>query len=213
LTVTATDKAGLQTTKAVLYTVFPYTDPVRGVHRLTGGRIDMGVDYGGWGTILALGGGRVIMATNRDSGWPGGGFVMYRLSQGPFAGKYVYDAENITVTVRRGQEVRAGDPIATLHPAWPHMETGWAAGKGDKTLADIDGHRCPCGDPGGWSTVEGRNFDGLLVLLRAPSGYLQPDPPNQRMPPGWPSLRSTAATTSIPWSPMPLREGWTVQSP
>lgn len=168
--------------------VLPYTNPLREVHGLKPRRIDMGVDYRGRGQILALGAGTVIKARNDDPGWPGGGWVMYRLSEGLFAGKYVYAAENITVSVRAGQRVKAGQPIATLHPAFPHLETGWAAGKGDKTLADVDHHRCPCGDPGGWSTIEGRNFNRLLGVLDAPSGYLQPHPPHQHMPPGWPIL-------------------------
>ena len=150
------------------------------------------------GPILALGSGRVTKATDKDSSWPGGGVVVYRLSQGLFAGKYVYVSENITVTVKAGQTVTAGEKIATLHDAYPYLETGWAAGKGDKTLADVDRHRCPCSDVGDWSTIEGRSFDDLLVVLDAPSGYLQPNPPKQRMPTSWPSLRSpgTVAATS-----------------
>jgi hypothetical protein len=93
----------------------------------------------------------------------------------------------------------------------PHLETGWAAGVGDDTLADVDGHDCPCGDPGG--TIDGRDFDRLLVVLGARSGYLQPNPPNQRMPPGWPRLHSPTSAPSIPHSTSKLREGWTVSSP
>ena len=212
-TVTATDKAGNKRTKTVQYKVLPYTDPLKAVRGLVPGRIDMGVDYGGHGRILALGDGTVKLARDDDAGWPDGGWVMYRLSDGPFAGKYVYDAENITVTVRAGQRVNAGQQIAILHPAYPYMETGWAAGKGDKSLADVDGHRCPCGDPGGWSTIEGRNFDRLLVVLGAPSGYLQPDVPRQSMPPGWPRLHYPASADAIPQSLTPLWEGWTEQLP
>jgi hypothetical protein len=187
--VTAIDKAGNETTTTVHYKVLPYTNPLSAVRNLTPERIDMGVDYAGEGPILALGAGRVKLARDDDRGWPGGGWVMYQLADGPYAGEYVYVAENVTTIVRAGQRVKAGQPIAILHPRLPHLETGWAAGKGDKSLADVDGHRCPCGDPGGWSTIEGRNFDHLLVVLGAPSGFLQPDVPNQSMPPGWPKLR------------------------
>jgi hypothetical protein len=194
-TVTAADTAGNTVTKSVHYTVLGYTNPLRAVRALHRRRIDQGVDYAGSGPILALGSGRVTKATNRDPGWLDGGVVVYRLSRGPLAGKYVYVSENITVRVRAGQTVRAGENIAILHDAYPYLETGWAAGKGDKTLADVDGHRCrPCSDVGDWSTIEGRNFDHLLVMLGAPSGYLQPDPPNQRMPTGWPRLSSPATT-------------------
>ena len=121
--------------------------------------------------------------------WPGGGAIIYRLLDGPFAGKYVYLAENITVTVRVGQIVRAGQRVAILHDAYPNLETGWASGHGPETLAIADGHQCTCGDPGGWSSIEGRNFDQLLVTLGAPSGFGQPNPPSQSMPRGWPSWR------------------------
>jgi Peptidase family M23 len=199
-TVTATDTAGHTRTKRVYYTVLGYTNPFRDVRGLKGRRIDQGVDYAGSGPILALGSGRVTKATDKDPGWLDGGVVVYRLSQGPFAGKYVYVAENITVSVKAGQTVRAGEKIATLHNAYPYLEMGWAAGKRDKTLADVDRHRCPCSDVGDWSTIEGRNFDHLLVVLGALSGHQQPHLPKQSMPPSWPSLRplGTSATTSEP---------------
>jgi hypothetical protein len=222
-TVTATDRSGHQVVKLVHYTVWAYANPLRAVNALQPGRIDMGVDYAGRGPLLALGKGRVTKASDHDSGppscwgrtcWPGGGIVVYRLLDGPFAGKYVYVAENITVRVRAGQTVRAGERIATLHNGSPYMETGWAAGKGAETLAIADGHQCTCGDPGGWSSIEGRNFDRLLTVLGAPSGYLQPNPPRQRMPRGWPRWpRSRAATTSIPLSPWPISEGSTARLP
>jgi hypothetical protein len=191
-------------------------DPLHWVRGLQPGRIDMGVDYAGAGPIRALGKGRVTMASNHDAGpvscwgrtcWPGGGIVVYRLLAGPFAGKYVYVAERITVRVKRGQIVAAGQPIATLHNESPHMETGWASGKGAETLAIARGHQCRCGDPGGWSTIEGRNFDRLLVALGAPSGYLQPNPPRQRMPRGWPRWpRPRRGTPSLLKSPTAMSE-------
>jgi hypothetical protein len=210
--VTAVDATGQEMSRHLHYTVLPYTNPLSAVHRLAPGRIDMGVDYGGRGKILALGAGTVIMASDHDPGWPDGGWLVYQLSTGPFAGKYVYVAENITVKVRPGQHIKAGATIAKLHLAFPHLETGWAAGRGDSTLAELDGHQCPCGDPGGWSSIEGRNFNQLLMVLGAPPGYLQPDPPYQRMPPGWPKLHSPTSAP-IARSASPLSEGWTVRSP
>jgi CSLREA domain-containing protein len=215
-TVTAVDKTGRKVKKTVRYTVWAYVNPLRAVGSLSSGRIDMGVDYVGSGPLLALGNGRVTFASNSDFGppscygrtcWPGGGVVVYRLSDGPFAGKFVYDAENITVDVRAGETVRVGQRIAILHYGSPFMETGWASGKGPETLAIARGHQCTCGDPGGWSSIEGRNFDQLLVFLGAPSGYLQPNPPNQSMPPGWPKLPHHAGTLSMPTSRSPLSEG------
>jgi hypothetical protein len=186
----------------------------------------MGVDYAGSGPLLALGKGRVTTASNHDAGplpcwgrtcWPGGGIVVYRLLDGPFAGKYVYVAENITVDVKPGQTVRTGERIAVLHEGSPDMETGWGSGHGPETLAIARGHQCTCADPGGWSSIEGRNFDRLLRALGAPPGYLQPNPPNQRMPRRWPrrcsgaspGLCSKAGTASLPKSPAPMSEGST----
>lgn len=194
--VTAVDKSGNRTTKAIRYVVWEYVNPLREVSGLTPRRIDLGVDYAGSGPLLALGRGLVTMASDTDSGppscwaiscWPGGGIVVYRLLAGPFAGRYVYVAEHIAVTVRAGQTVTAGQRIATLFAGYPWSEWGWAAGPGPKALAMADGNRCACSDPGGWSTIDGRNMDQLLVRLGAPSGYLQANTPNQRMPRGWPS--------------------------
>jgi hypothetical protein len=193
--VRATDKSGNRAIRTVRYVVWKYVNPLQDVSGLTPRRIDLGVDYAGSGPLLALGKGRVTTASNTDSGppscwaiscWPGGGIVVYRLLEGPFAGKYVYVAEHITVVVKVGQLVRAGQRIAILHSGYPWSEFGWAAGPGPEALAMTDGHRCPCSDPGGWSTIDGRNFDHLLVQLGAPSGYLQ-SVPNQSMPADWPT--------------------------
>jgi hypothetical protein len=119
--------------------------------------------------------------------------VVYQLSDGPFVGRYVYVAENITVDVKPGQTVDVGQRIATAVDAYPYVETGWASGKGSETLAIADGHECPCGDPGGWSTIEGRNFGHLLAVLGAPSAGLLPNVPAQSMPRGWPSIASPAS--------------------
>ncbi len=193
--VTAIDRSGHRVRRTVRYLVWEYVNPVERVSALAPRRIDLGVDYGGSGPLLALGRGRVTMASDTDDGpescwtvscWPGGGIVVYRLLDGPFAGKYVYVAEHIRVTVRVGETVRAGQRIATLYPGYPWSEFGWAAGPGPEALATADGHRCTCSDPGGWSSIEGRNMNDLLVRLGAPSGYLQSSVPDQSMPGGWP---------------------------
>jgi hypothetical protein len=193
--VTATDKSGNRARISVRYEVFEYVNPVSAVSGLYSRRIDLGVDYGGSGPLRALGDGVVTMATDNDDGpsscwaiscWPGGGIVVYRLTAGPFAGKYVYTAEHISVTVHPGQRITAGEQIATLYPGYPWVEMGWAAGPGPEALGIADWHQCPCGDPGGWSTIDGRDFDHLLVTVGAPSGWLQ-GVPNQSMPRGWPT--------------------------
>lgn len=175
-----------------------YVNPLKAVANLKPSRIDMGVDYSGSGPILALGRAKIVLATDRRAGpescWgktcvpPPGDMIVYRLLEGRFAGKYVYVVENITVEVRAGQTVNAGQRIATLHEGSPNLEIGWSSGHGVQTLAVARGHQCACRDPGGWSSIEGRNFNALLVWLGAPSGYVTTTPAGQHMPRGWPSL-------------------------
>jgi hypothetical protein len=175
-----------------------YVNPLREVANLKASRIDMGVDYSGSGPILALGKAKVVLASNRLAGpescWgrtcvpPPGDMIVYRLLDGRFAGKYVYVVENITIKVKPGQIVRAGQPIAILHDASPNLEIGWASGRGPQTLAAARRHQCACTDPGGWSSIEGRNFNAVLMWLGAPSGYLTTIPAGQHMPRGWPRV-------------------------
>jgi hypothetical protein len=179
---------------------YRYVNPLRVVANLRASRIDMGVDYSGRGPILALGRAKIVLASDRLAGpescWgktcvpPPGDMIVYRLLDGPFAGKFVYVVENITVKVKAGQTVRPGATIAILHDASPNLEIGWASGHGPQTLAAARGQQCACRDPGGWSSIEGRNFNALLVRLGAPSGYVT-TAPRQRMPRDWPTLPST----------------------
>jgi CSLREA domain-containing protein len=194
--VTAVDKDGNRATRTIHYDVWLYVNPLARVTALMPRRIDLGVDYGGYGPLLAIGRGRVTFASNTDSGpsscwaiscWPGGGIVVYQFLEGPYAGKYTYVAEHITVNVHAGQIVSPGQRIATLYLNYPWSEWGWAAGPGPEAMAMADGHYChTCPDVGDWSTAEGRNMNHLLVGLGAPSGLFQPIP-NQSMPPGWPT--------------------------
>ena len=213
--VIAIDKTSHRLVKTVRYNVWTYVNPLSQVSGLGPFRIDMGVDYSGSGPLLAIGDATITFASNNDSGppscwgitcWPGGGAVVYRLADGPFAGKYVYYAERVTVTVRTGQQVKAGQQIAIEHLGSPNIEIGWASGRGPETLAIARGHQAG-GDPGGWSAVEGRNFNGLLVQLGAPSGFLQPGVPSQSMPRGWPALPARVHSVLIPSSPGPIAEG------
>lgn len=175
-----------------------YVNPLRSVADLKPSRIDMGVDYSGAGPILALGRAKIMLATDRLAGpescWgktcvpPPGDMIVYRLLDGRFAGKYVYVVENITIKVRAGQTVNAGQRIAILHDASPNLEMGWASGNGAQTLAAARHQQCACTDPGGWSSIEGRNFNALLEWVGAPSGYVTTAPSGQHMPRGWPSV-------------------------
>lgn len=213
------DMSGDTAAKVVHYERWAYVNPLRSIRSLRPGRVDMGVDYDGWGPIKALGRGKVTFASDHDMGpprcwgqtcWPVGGIVVYRLEDGPFAGKYVYDAENIAVNVVAGQTVQAGQQLATLRNGSPFLETGWASGKGPETLAIAQHHQDPSGDPGAWSTIEGQNFNRVLTRLGAPSGILQPKPPHQHMPAGWPRLAAKSGTAPAPRSSGPISEGSTV---
>jgi hypothetical protein len=178
-----------------------YVNPLRDIPNLRPSRIDMGVDYSGAGPILALGRAKVVLAGDKFAGpescWgktcvpPPGDMIVYRLLDGPLAGKHVYVVEHITVDVKAGQIVRAGQPIAVLHEGSPNLEIGWASGRGVWTLAAARRHQAS-GDPGGWSSIEGRNFNALLVWLGAPSGYVTTIPPGQHMPRGWPAIPARA---------------------
>jgi murein DD-endopeptidase MepM/ murein hydrolase activator NlpD len=78
----------------------------------TQGRIDQGVDFTGAGPILAVGDAQ-ILATEAP-GWPEGGGVLYRLLDGPEAGRVIYVFEGVQATVRAGQRVSAGQQIASF---------------------------------------------------------------------------------------------------
>jgi hypothetical protein len=150
-----------------------YTNPFSQIQNLTPYRVDMGVDYGGSGPILSMGAGQVYSTNN--SGWPGGAFIGIHLTDGPYAGKNVYYAENVTPLVSIGDTVRAGQPIGIMHDAFPYTESGWAAPdiqSAGNTLAASLGQQAP-GDAGSWTSAAGASFNRLLVALGAPSGVLQ----------------------------------------
>jgi Peptidase family M23 len=148
-----------------------YTNPFGQIKNLTPLRVDMGVDYGGQGPIVAMADATVFFVGG--AGWPGGGFVGLTLNSGPFAGKQIYHAENITVEVKQGQNVKAGQRIATMHSAEPHTESGWASGSGEGTLAASLGQQAKTGDAGSVTTAAGASFNKLLIELGCPSGKTQ----------------------------------------
>jgi hypothetical protein len=194
---TSKSKAGTVTAATATGDVSGYVNPLAKLGSLQPLRIDQGVDYAGTGPLLALGNGTVTCDTG--SGWPGGGGVVIKLSDGPYAGKYVYYCENLTVSVTTGQKVTAGQQVATLHDAAPNMEIGWGSGSGNQPLAQALGQNGTetgqSSDPGGVQSACGRNFNALLVALGAPSGGPGSGPlsTGPGMPSNWPTL--TAADT------------------
>ncbi len=158
-----------------------YANPLRAINALTPERIDQGVDYSGFGPIYAIGDGVVLSTGN--SGWPGGTFISYRLSDGPASGLAVYAAEDIDPLVAVGQSVTAGTVLGTMYEGPDGIETGWADPSGDGVSMANDAGQFS----GANSTAFGANFSQLLASLGAPPGVAQNDPPTGRLPPGWPT--------------------------
>jgi murein DD-endopeptidase MepM/ murein hydrolase activator NlpD len=161
-----------------------YTNPFAQAAGLTRERIDMGVDYGGAGPVLALGDGVVFNV--RGPGWPGGIFIGIKLSRGPFAGLPYFVAENVKPRVRVGDRVRAGQVIGVMYSGPAGIETGWAAGQGDQPLAAALGQQNKNGDPGAWTSASGLSFDRLLISTGAPSGIPQGTKVHGKMPAQYP---------------------------
>jgi hypothetical protein len=173
-----------------------YVNPLSQVANLARERIDQGVDFSGSGPVLAIGD-AVITETN-GGGWPGGPFMSYRLTSGPFAGRYVYVAENITPTVSVGQTVRAGQQIATMFNGGTGIETGWAAPGGFQPLSQtvaagsINGANLP---PGGGTAIA-KDFDTFLSSLGVPLAPNYSLPTGGFLPAGWQLAGSAPAATA-----------------
>ena len=102
-----------------------YVNPLRGVSGLVPERIDEGVDFGGTGPVYALGD-AIVASAGENAGWPGGGWITYRLTDGPDAGLMVYLAEDVTGAVQTGQHVTPSTVIANMFSGGDGIETGWA---------------------------------------------------------------------------------------
>jgi hypothetical protein len=145
-----------------------YCNPFRAIANLVPERIDQGVDYGGSGSIYALGPGTIDLYRNRnDTGWPGGTFISYKLSDGPASGKVIYLAENIDLNpaLKSGSFVFNGTILGTLVNASPDSESGWGVAGAGYTAE----HSCYTE---GCMTPLGVNFNELLVCLNAPTGLM-----------------------------------------
>ena len=144
-----------------------YLNPLRAVTGLVPERIDEGVDFAGTGPVYALGD-AVVTNAGWNAGWPGGGWITYRLTDGPDAGLMVYLAEDVTPTVPIGQHVTASTVIARMWNGGDGIETGWAQATGltaESALPEAGG----IGGGGPFPTMVGLNFDLLLQLLGVPA--------------------------------------------
>ena len=155
-----------------------YQNPLAQAAGIVAQRIDMGVDYTAVGSIDALGDGIVTYSQAEGTGWGPyacsggrGGAVVYRLADGPDQGRFVYVTEGIIPTVRAGQQINAGESVATFTGC---IETGWGTGTGDQPMAAALGQACYDGDPGCHSTACGYSMSQLIAAAGGPAGVLQP---------------------------------------
>ena len=144
-----------------------YVNPLRAVAGLVPERIDEGVDFAGTGPVYALGD-AVVTNAGENSGWPGGGWITYRLTDGPDAGLMVYLAEDVTATVQIGQRVTPTTVIANMFNGGDGIETGWAQPTGVSAESELPEAGGIAGG-GPFPTRIGVNFDQVLQLLAVPA--------------------------------------------
>lgn len=130
-------------------------------------RVDMGVDYGGHGSLYAMGSG--VITSIRNSGWPGNTFIGLHLD----SGQYMYYAEDIMPHVSVGQRVQAGQLVGTATGGGSGIEVGWAAPPGTgQTMAAKAGQAATSGDPGEHPTAYGVSMSNLIKSLGGPPGII-----------------------------------------
>ena len=146
-----------------------YRNPLRSINGLIPERIDMGTDFGGAGPVFALGDAVITNATASSAGWPGGGWITYRLTDGPDSGLTVYVGEDVTPTVRVGQHVSSSTVIADMFSGGDGIETGWAQPDGSSAESQLPAAGGISGG-GPFPTMIGLNFEKLLQSLGVPAG-------------------------------------------
>jgi murein DD-endopeptidase MepM/ murein hydrolase activator NlpD len=163
-----------------------YRNPFRDIGGLIPERIDMGVDFGGSGPVYALGDAVITSATANSAGWPGGGWITYRLTDGPDAGLMVFVAEDVTPAVQAGQHVSSATVIATMFDGGDGIETGWAMPDGSSAESQLP---VAGGISGGgpFPTMIGLNFEEMLQSLGTPAANNRTDPANGVLPANYPA--------------------------
>ena len=165
-----------------------YQNPLRDVSGLVPERIDMGVDFGGAGQVYALGNAVITNATGNSAGWPGGGWITYKLTDGPDAGLTVYLAEDVSPIVQVGQHVSSATVIANMFAGSDGIETGWAQQSGlsaESQLAEAGS----VGGNGPFPTRIGLNFEELLQSVGVPAAPNRDQYPYGLLPADYPPVR------------------------
>ena len=163
-----------------------YRNPLRGVNGLVAERIDDGVDFAGAGPVYALGDAVVTSAAGNNFGWPGGGWITYRLTSGPGVGLVVYVAEDIIPAVAAGQRVSPSTVIGTMFDGGDGIETGWAQPSGLSAESELP-QAGGIGGLGPFPTRVGVNFDELLQSLGGPAAPNRAQTAHGLLPVGYPA--------------------------
>jgi hypothetical protein len=163
-----------------------YANPLRAVSGLIAERIDMGVDFGGAGPVYALGDAVITHALGDDAGWPGGGWITYRMTSGPAEGLSIYLAEDVTPDVHVGEEVTARTVIATMFNGGAGIEFGWAEPDGGSAESQLAVAGAISG-AGPFPSMVGLNFEELLQSLGVPAANNRADSPHGLLPAGYPT--------------------------
>jgi hypothetical protein len=166
-----------------------YQNPLRAVSGLVLERVDMGVDFGGAGPVYALGDGVITNATGDSTGWPGGGWITYQLTDGPDAGLVVYVAEDVKPTVEVGQKVTSSTVIANMFNGGDGIEAGWAtsdSSTAESQMAAAGG----IGGNGPFPTIVGLSFEAVLESVGVPAAPNANEPGNGLLPAGYPAAAS-----------------------
>lgn len=125
------------------------------------GRTDQGVDANlnpGDPILAPFAGTVTAINPNWYAGQPQ--IVLQGAKGTPFAGRFLYLAEQVTPSVTKGQVVQAGDPLGTYASSGTGIEMGWAANAAGETLA-----RSTTGYTEGQQTPVGSSFRAFLASL------------------------------------------------
>jgi hypothetical protein len=163
-----------------------YANPLRDVTGLLPERIDMGVDFGGSGPIYALGNAVITGSTGSSIGWPGGGWITYRLTDGPAAGLMVFVAEDVKPTVQVGDQVSSSTVIANMFDGGAGIETGWAQPSGASAESQLPEAGAISGG-GPFPTKIGVSFENLLMALGVAAGNNNGQLAYGVLPPSYPA--------------------------